>query len=46
VNRLWELAYESPPGRITPAKFRHIADDAADVVAALASGGLVLQTPA
>jgi len=46
VNRLWQLAYESPPGRITPAQFRRIADDAADVAAALASGGLVLQTPA
>jgi hypothetical protein len=45
VQRLWELAYETPARPISAAQFTRVAADADEVKAALVSGVLVLHQP-
>jgi hypothetical protein len=46
VQRLWQLAFLSAPRPVSRAEFSRLADDVAEIKAALASGRLALEPPA
>jgi hypothetical protein len=45
LGRLWDLAQQTVPSRVSPRRFRRLLADLESVKAALADGTLTLQTP-